>query len=147
MSQHPIMNISDHRTSALRTRAAVAFGAVIVGVALIASACGGGSPAATTTTGAGGAPPTSAAPSRAGATISIKNFAFSPSTLTVAPGAKVTVTNHDSVTHTVTSSSGKFDTGPVGPGHSVTITAPGAAGKYPYICSIHQFMTGTLDVS
>jgi plastocyanin len=78
-------------------------------------------------------------------TIVIKNFSFRPSTLTVAPGAKVTVTNEDAVTHTVTSSA--FNTGDVGPGATLTFTAPTKAGTYPYICSIHTYMHGSLTVS
>ena len=95
----------------------------------------------TTTTASGGAAP-------AGTTaITIKNFAFSPSTVTVAPGASVTVTNKDQVAHTITAVDGKFDTGDIQPGASKTFTAPNTAGSYPYICSIHQYMMGTLTVS
>jgi plastocyanin len=59
----------------------------------------------------------------------------------------VTVTNHDSVAHTLTSKSGGFDTGDIQAGQSKTFTAPNRAGSYPYICTIHQYMTGTLTVS
>ena len=93
----------------------------------------------------------SAAPASSGPaatnTIVIKNFAFSPASMTVSPGAKVTVTNDDSVTHTVTATGTKaFDTGDVAPGKTVTFTAPSADGSYPYICTIHQYMHGTLIV-
>ncbi len=86
------------------------------------------------------------APTR-GSTITIHNFAFSPGSLKVRPGQKVTVVNRDSVTHTVTSTTGKFNTGDIGPGKTVTFIAPRKAGKYPYRCTIHQYMTGTLVVS
>lgn len=81
-------------------------------------------------------------------TIVIKNFAFQPSTLTVAPGATVTVRNTDPATHTVTASGSPkaFDTGNVAAGATVTFTAPGKPGSYPYICQIHQFMHGALTV-
>lgn len=80
-------------------------------------------------------------------TITIKNFMFSPMSLTVSPGATVSVTNDDTVAHTLTASGNKaFDTGDVGPGKTVTFTAPGTAGSYSYICSIHQYMQGTLIV-
>jgi len=140
------MNPTPRRSSPASTRVTLAVVAVLVGLTLLASACGGGSSTATSTTGAGAAPATSGK-ATAGTTITIKDFAFSPVILRVVPGAKLTVTNDDSVTHTLTSTSGKFDTGPVGPGKSVTISAPGAAGTYPYICSIHRFMRGTLEVS
>jgi plastocyanin len=81
--------------------------------------------------------------------IVIKNFAFSPASLTVSPGAVVTVRNEDSVTHTLTdkADSKLFNTGPVSPGQTKTFTAPDKPGSYPFLCTIHQFMTGTLVVS
>ena len=79
--------------------------------------------------------------------ITIQNFAFSPTDLTVAPGATVTVTNKDQVTHTLTATKGGFDTGDIPAGQSKTFTAPKTPGTYPYICSIHQYMSGTLVVS
>ena len=95
----------------------------------------------------GGASKSSAATPAIPDTIVIKNFAFSPSHLTVAPGATVTVRNEDVTTHTVTSTDKTFDTGDVSPGASKTFTAPTKPGSYGYICSIHQYMTGTLSVS
>jgi plastocyanin len=80
-------------------------------------------------------------------TIVIHNFAFSPGSIKVRPGQKVRVVNRDSVAHTVTSTTGKFNTGDVGPGKTVTSTAPEKAGRYPYRCNIHQYMTGMLVVS
>jgi plastocyanin len=82
------------------------------------------------------------------ARITISNFAYSPVDLTVAPGATVTVTNHDSTTHTLTAHPGSaFNTGDIGPGKTASFTAPTTPGSYPYICLIHQFMHGTLTVS
>ena len=112
------------------------FAAVSLSTALLLSGCSSGS----------GSAPASSAPAAAN-TIVIKNFAFSPAALTVSPGAKVTVTNEDSVTHTVTATGAKaFDTGDVAPGNTVTFTAPNTGGSYPYICFIHQYMHGTLTV-
>jgi plastocyanin len=65
----------------------------------------------------------------------------------VAPGATVTVTNEDQVAHTITSTKGAFNTGNIGSGQSKTFTAPNTPGSYPYICMIHQYMSGTLVVS
>jgi plastocyanin len=72
---------------------------------------------------------------------------FSPATLTVAPGATVKVTNTDQVTHTLTASNGAFNTGNIAAGQSGTFTAPKTPGRYSYICSIHQYMSGTIVVS
>jgi plastocyanin len=79
--------------------------------------------------------------------IVIKSFDFAPKDLTVKPGATVTVKNEDSATHTVTATGTKaFDTGDITSGKTKTFTAPAKAGSYTYICSIHQYMQGTLTV-
>jgi plastocyanin len=118
----------------------VVLGAVLA-LTLAACSSGGGPGATPTTTGASGTTATT------GATITIKNFAFSPPTLTVGPGATVSVTNKDSVTHTLTSETGAFNTGDVAPGSTEHFTAPTTPGTYHYRCNIHQFMTATLRVS
>jgi plastocyanin len=124
--------------------------ATLLGAALLLAACSS-SGSATSTTKAPSTPSTATGSSSSGSTgtdaITIKNFAFAPSSVTVAPGATVTVTNKDQVAHTVTSTKGDFDTGDIGSGQSKTFTAPKTPGSYPYICSIHQYMTGTLVVS
>jgi plastocyanin len=81
-------------------------------------------------------------------TIVIKNFMFSPASLTVSPGAVITVKNEDSVTHTLTDKTDQatFNTGPVSPDQTKTFKAPDKAGSYPFFCTIHQYMTGTLVV-
>ena len=81
-------------------------------------------------------------------TVSIKNFAFSPVNISVKAGTKVTWTNNDSATHTVTETDGK--TGPSsgnlanGDSYSFTFTKPGI---YHYDCAIHPNMTGTVTVN
>jgi plastocyanin len=115
----------------------------VFGAALVLASCSAGGRSTTGSTQSG-----SGSGSTGGArAITINNFAFAPSRITVAPGATVTVTNRDSVAHTVTGPSGGFDTGDIQPGQSKTFTAPNKAGNYPYICNIHQYMTGTLTVS
>jgi plastocyanin len=79
-------------------------------------------------------------------TVVIKNFAFGPAAVTVAPGTKVTVINEDQATHTLTARDRSFDTGPITGGRRAEITAPATPGHYPYFCGIHQYMTGTLTV-
>jgi plastocyanin len=103
-----------------------------------------------TATMTGGATATggSAGASSAAATFVIKDFMFGPMSLTVAPGAVVTVRNEDSTTHTLTDKDDPsiFNTGDIQGGQSKTFTAPKKAGSYAFICSIHQYMTGTLVV-
>jgi plastocyanin len=124
-------------------RSLIVVGAVAIGAALAGCSSGTSSAPATTAgpTASSGAAPT--APPK----IAISNFMFVPASLTVAPGATVTVTNRDQVAHTLTSSSGGFNTGDIAPGTSGTFTAPSHPGHYAYICSIHQYMSGTLTVS
>lgn len=102
-------------------------------------------PATTTTTTSASSKPTS---NVGAAHISIKNFAFSPANLQVRPGTKVIVENLDSVPHTVTATGDKaFDTGSIDAGETATFIAPSASGSYPYICTIHPTMKGTISVS
>jgi plastocyanin len=125
-------------------RRAVSILVALLTVGLVLAGCGsssGGSSASTAP-----AAPAASAGSVASATITINNFAFSPSTLTVSPGAKVTVKNSDSATHTLTASDKTFDTGAIDTGATKTFTAPTKPGTYTYICTIHQFMQGTLTV-
>lgn len=79
-------------------------------------------------------------------TIVIRNFSFAPGTLSVAPGATITVHNEDGATHTVTATDKSFDTGDVPGGGTATFRAPTKPGHYAYICQIHQYMTGSLVV-
>ncbi|WP_405020500.1 cupredoxin domain-containing protein [Kitasatospora sp. NBC_00070] len=80
--------------------------------------------------------------------VTIKEFTFGPDNFTVSPGAKVTVVNQDSTAHTLTATGqGGFDSGTIGAGKTVTFTAPTKPGSYPFICSLHQFMKGTLTVA
>jgi plastocyanin len=78
-------------------------------------------------------------------TVSIANFAFSPQTITITVGDRVTWTNSDQVAHTATATNGAFDTGNVGTGASSTVrfTKP---GTYRYACTPHPTMTGTIRV-
>jgi len=71
---------------------------------------------------------------------------FSPMHAAVAPGSTVSVTNKDSVTHTLTATGGQFDTGDIDAGQTKTFTAPMKPGTYSYICNIHQYMMGTIVV-
>ena len=78
-------------------------------------------------------------------TIVISDFTYDVPE-TVPAGAEVTVTNEDSVGHTVTSDEeGVFDVA-VEPGSSVTFTAPDEPGEYGFHCIPHPHMTATLVV-
>jgi plastocyanin len=80
------------------------------------------------------------------ASVNIKGFAFIPSTLNIKPGTKVTWTNNDSVTHTVTSDDGQFfDSGNIAPGQSFSfIFASPVPSTTKYHCAIHSMMKGAV---
>jgi plastocyanin len=109
--------------------------AVIAVLAVLLPGCGGNGGSAA---GSG--------PSPGPARIEIRDFKFVPDTLSVPSGQVVTVVNDDTTAHTVTARDGSFDSGDLAPGKSYTFTA-GAAGQHPFICNIHQYMTGTLRIS
>jgi len=77
--------------------------------------------------------------------VSIVNMSFSPATLSVTAGTTVTWTNNDNMTHTVTSDGGIFDSGNLAAGKTFSKLFA-TAGSFPYHCSIHAGMTGTITV-
>lgn len=89
--------------------------------------------------------PSPATAASSGKGIVIKNFAFSPKTLTLAPGTRLQVTNADATQHTFTADDGAFATGVLAGGKHAVVTV-NKAGTYRYHCDIHPNMTGTLVV-
>ena len=79
-------------------------------------------------------------------TVAIKDYAFSPSTLTIQKGANVTWRNDDSVEHQVTSDSQAFTSPLFGTGGTYTYQF-NTTGTFPYHCSIHSYMKGTVVVT
>lgn len=82
-------------------------------------------------------------------TVTIKDFAFNPGTITVKAGTKVTWTNEDSVSHTVTADSPSSDapaSGNIAKGESYSFTF-NKAGTYAYHCTPHPYMKATVVVT
>jgi YVTN family beta-propeller protein len=77
--------------------------------------------------------------------VHIKNFAFSPATITIAPGQSVTWTNDDSIPHTATADDGKWTSGNLEQGKTYSHKF-NAAGNYTYHCGIHPYMKGKVVV-
>ena len=73
-------------------------------------------------------------------------FRFSPSSLTIAVGDRVSVHNTDTAHHTFTDSP-TWDSGDVAPGGSYTYRF-GKAGTFSFVCSYHSGagMTGSITV-
>ena len=127
-----------------------ALATLMVGMAVAVALAGCGGAAGLYGSGAKSTPAPAGAGggASAGTAVSIQNFAFTPQTLTVNVGDKVTWTNEDSAPHTVTSASdistgatqtALFDSGLVSPGSSFSFTFT-KAGTYFYECTIHKAM-------
>ncbi len=124
-------------TSLIRSAAVAGLLAVAV------TACGGGSSKTSTSAGKG------AAPSAGSGQIEVKDFAFKPATATVKVGTKVTWTFKDDSDHNVepVDSSSELKKSPdlkSGGTYSFTPTKPGMVS---YRCGIHNYMTGTINVT
>ena len=78
-------------------------------------------------------------------TVVIENMQFTPATLTVRRGERVVWVNRDLFPHTATSASKVFDSGSIAPNGSWSFT-PRKAGSYPYGCTFHPTMKGTITV-
>lgn len=95
--------------------------------------------------------PTATPTATATATIEIQLFRFQTERLDIAPGTTVTWINRDDIVHSVTSgvpdaADGRFDSGlfPLGEQFSHTFSDP---GEYPYFCTRHPHMVGTIVVT
>jgi plastocyanin len=81
----------------------------------------------------------------AGAEVKIDNFSFTPATLTVATGTQVTWTNRDDIPHTVVSDDKSIKSKALDTDEKFTFTFT-KPGTYPYFCSLHPKMKGTIVV-
>ena len=119
--------------------------AAMLVLACFATGCTSAQAPVTPTATTAGTQPASPAGSDA---IAIKNFAFSPSTLTVTPGTTIVWTNQDSTPHQVVSDAGSpvaFSSETLAKDSSFRFSFT-QAGTYTYHCSIHPSMTGTIIV-
>jgi plastocyanin len=88
----------------------------------------------------------SAAPLAAAEVVNIDNFTFGPQTITVHKGTTVDWVNRDDTPHRVVATDKQFKSPVLDTDEkfSFTFTQP---GKYPYFCSLHPHMTGTVVVT
>jgi plastocyanin len=115
---------------------------------MLAMACGGGysstasAPSPTPATVPGG--PSSSIAIPAGAAV-LGTSAYAPDALNVDAGTTVTWLNSDSVSHTSTSNAAGWNSGEVAPGGQFSVAFP-TPGTFPYHCTIHPGMVGTVVV-
>ena len=86
----------------------------------------------------------------AAASATIRVFQFQPGALEVRAGTRVTWTNQDDITHTVTSGmpgspDGRFDVPSPARARAAARPSP-TPGVYPYFCARHQSMRGEVVV-
>lgn len=96
---------------------------------------GGSQPATSPATGA----------ASGASTVDIKNFMFTPMSLTVPVGGKVTWKFEDAANHTVVADDRSFSSPSMSNGQTFSHTFS-KAGTYKYTCSIHPYMTGSIVV-
>ncbi|MDP9330596.1 MAG: cupredoxin domain-containing protein [Actinomycetota bacterium] len=86
-------------------------------------------------------------PARA-ATVTVVDFSFSPGHVKVAQGGSVSWDNGGTHTHTSTYNGALalWNTGNIAPGTTSNSVTLRAAGTYPYHCTIHTQMTGSVKV-
>lgn len=78
-------------------------------------------------------------------TVTVKDIAFNPKTVTITAGDEVKWVFADGgITHTVTANDGKFDSGNQTAGEFKQVFAD--AGEYKYHCELHTAMHGTVTV-
>src|SRR3954447_13206862 len=77
--------------------------------------------------------------------VTMKDFSFGPTSVTVNVGESVTWTNNGPTRHSATANDGSFDTGLLPKGKSASHSF-GKAGTFAYVCSIHPNMHGTVRV-
>ena len=110
----------------------------LVGVALTAAVLAAG-PTAT----AWGRPAQTSSATR----VKIVDFKFKPGTVTILVGTKVKWINKAvSNSHTSTSDTGVWNSGVLAPGQAFVFKFT-STGTFNYHCSIHPFMTGTVQVN
>jgi plastocyanin len=79
------------------------------------------------------------------AQVTIENFAFTPSQLTVKPGTEVTFVNHDDIPHSIVASKGEFHSSALDTDERFVFrfTTP---GEFIYFCGLHPHMTAKIEV-
>jgi plastocyanin len=77
--------------------------------------------------------------------IVVKDFMFTPNSLTIKAGSSVTWSNQDDEPHTVVSDAGLFRSGAMDTNESFSFKFD-KPGTYHFTCSIHPRMVGTIVV-
>jgi len=90
-------------------------------------------------------PANAATPGVGGPSVTIDNFNFAPTTLTVAAGTTVTWANHDDMPHTIVERNQKFKSKALDTDDKFSFTFA-EPGTYEYFCGLHPKMVGKVVV-
>jgi plastocyanin len=121
--------------------------AALFALTLLAAACGGDDDDGGNGGnggGNGGESPTETDDGGAAADLTIVDFGFSPTDLSVTEGQTITISNIGETSHTFTTEDDAIDQ-EIGPGESVDVDMTGAASG-GFFCRFHPQMVGTLTV-
>ena len=78
--------------------------------------------------------------------VAMRDIAFVPKTITVSPGDTITWQNEDAEAHNAIAQDDTFRTPTIQQGETASTTLD-EPGTYPYFCSLHAGMKGTVKVS
>ncbi len=133
------------RRSARYTIRLLAAAAILVLAGAVVAGCGGS--AAPTTTASGPLVTHVTNPAAGGQTVQVimTDRSYQPKEVTIKVGDTVTWVNQDNPQHDVVADNGEFKSGLFTNGNTFSFTFT-KAGTYPYHCSIHAGMTGTVIV-
>lgn len=124
----------------------------VLGILLLAAACGSGSSSSPATPTPSPSPSPAPAPSGTSSSVvipagasSLGNRAYAPNPVNISVGDSVTWMNNDTTAHTSTSDAAGWDSAVVAPGGRFSFTFQ-SAGTFPYHCTIHPGMVGSVVV-
>jgi plastocyanin len=145
--EHAQCRRSTERLGGRITRALFLVSLLMIAAGCSSAAAATPSPAPVASSAPASSPPASSAttPRAQESTISIRNFSFSPVSLTVPVGATVSWNNLDGEPHTVKSIDQSFRSGALDQNDSFSFKFD-KPGTYRYVCSIHPQMVGTIVV-
>lgn len=141
------------RQSFINVKVASALAVVVIAVGIVGSvvwarkdATSAGEPSATTVVASPGNSTGPGTPAPGDQAISIKDFSFQRASLSIKVGDSVTWTNDDGASHSIQSGDRTFDSpDKITTAESFSFTFANA-GTFTYICGIHPYMTGTVEV-
>ena len=80
------------------------------------------------------------------AKVTVDNFAFTPASLTIKPGTKVTFVNHDDIPHSIVCVALKMRSKALDTDQSFEFTFA-TEGSFDYFCGLHPHMKGKIIVA